>query len=311
MKKFLLVFLLFLSLIAIFADYRKEYDDLYRVKFKDNWLFLNEKGDVVIKIPTTDFDDAGNFIEGRGFVSKKIKNIEYDIIGADFYYKIVNLAIINSKNKIIKTFNEPVLILDFDGETNASYIPEFYKGYAKISFVKTDNIKKIKKYSQVKTEDKYVDINGNFVDKNNIPKDIQEMLNKEMFPRERFEYNQNLISKDMKCEQNTDNTCFGYTDKSGNIKIPPVWNADFIGCGDWYAKNQYFYNDRAVAFIQENKREGYLDGYYIFIDTNGKPVNNKKYIYAEPFYRKLTMVVFKNETRAYINTDGNVVWRDY
>lgn len=53
-----------------------------------------------------------------------------------------------------------------------------------------------------------------------------------------------------------------------------------------------------------------IDGFFLFINTKGEPINNVGYDYVESFYRKLTMVMFKDGERAYINTSGNVVWSE-
>ena len=285
-----------------------EYDDLYRVKYKDYWLYLNENGESVIKIPVSKFDDVGNFIEGRGFVTKKIKDVEYDEIDGNFYYKLVYIAIIDSDNNIIKKFDKAVLILDDDGETNASYIPEFYKGFARITFVENKHINKIK-YSKIKTKDVYVDKMGNFVPENQIPYEIKEMLNNWHMARDRYEYNNDLIPKEVGCTNTNDFNCFAYVDSNSKVIIPPVWIADFIGCGDWYARSPYFYNDRAVAYLPLGKSP-LTNGYFLFINTNGKPINNVVYKYVEPFYKKLSIVIFPNDERAYINTSGKVIWSE-
>lgn len=89
----------------------------------------------------------------------------------------------------------------------------------------------------------------------------------------------------------------------------PIYDAGFTGCGDWFQRNPYFYNDRAVIHIITKVDYPFIEGYYTYIDKQGKFINNERYEYAEPFYQKLTWVI-KNGERYCINTAGEVVWSD-
>lgn len=287
-----------------------EYNDLYHLKYQNDWLYINEKGNVVFKISANKFDDVGNFYENRGFVTKKIRNIADDGNGADIDYKLVYLSIIDSSGNVIKTFDTPVFVIDEDFETNAIYIPEYYKGFARISFVQNKNIDKVSKYSQLKIKDVYVDINGNIVSKSQIPASTLEILNSYEIARQRFKFDEDLIPKRMPCDNSKDKYgCFAYIDKDSNIKLRPIYDAGFTGCGDWFQRNPYFYNDRAVIHIITKVDYPFIEGYYTYIDKQGKFINNERYEYAEPFYQKLTWVI-KNGERYCINTAGEVVWSD-
>ena len=71
------------------------YDDLYDIYYDGSFLFINEDGDVVLRFSNNECDAVGTFIEGRAFISKDDREIEYDEVGADFYYKITYLTIID------------------------------------------------------------------------------------------------------------------------------------------------------------------------------------------------------------------------
>ena len=150
---------------------------------------------------------------------------------------------------------------------------------------------------------------GNFIPEGKIQPDIKAMLDSWGIARNRYEYNPDLVPQRMQCTYTNNFSCFGYVDRNSNLVILPVWISDFTGCGDWFARSSYFYNDRAVAYFPRGK-EPLIDGFFLFINTKGEPINNVGYDYVESFYRKLTMVMFKDGERAYINTSGNVVWSE-
>lgn len=290
-----------------------KYDDLYEIKYNNDWLYINETGDVVLRFPVSEYDDVGTFIEGRAFLSKGDKEIKYDGDGADFYYKLTYLSIIDSNGNIVKKFDEPALVMESDGETIANFMPEFYRGYARIDFVSND-IDKIERYSQVKYKETYIDKMGEIVNKRDIPADVAEMFDSYMVARDRFEPDENLILKEMECTETFApdwNRCFAYVDKNSNIVLKPKYNSEFTYCGDWYSKNGHFYNNRALVFHRTDVDDNVLRGYYYFINEKGESINNDRYSDIIPFYRKLTMVSdYETGEWVYINTDGKVVWSD-
>ena len=63
-------------------------------------------------------------------------------------YDLVNLTMVDKNNKTIKSFEKSAVVLLDDSETIASYLPEFYKGYAVIHFLDKSQIQKGNDYMQ-------------------------------------------------------------------------------------------------------------------------------------------------------------------
>lgn len=272
---------------------------LYKIyDYKNNrTLFINELGKEVLNFPTTSEPQYfGAFREGRLFIAKRIAPVH--VLGIE--YDLVNLTMIDKNNKTIKSFEKSAVVLLDDSETIASYLPEFYKGYAVIHFLDKSQIPKGNDYvndvKELPIQTEYIDKNGNTV--KNIPEDIKKVLDDEYITANRYKTN-DLIYKDMPCENNKQETCVGYVNNKNQTVINPIFDFGHLQCGDWYKESPDFINHVALIKTQ--------DGYYSYIDQYGRFINNKQFQDAYPFYGNLAYVINDNKY-GYINKNGNWVY---
>lgn len=273
---------------------------------KNKRICIKSNKKIAFNLPLSEYDYVGRFIEGRGIVLKKIKEIKNDNNGIDQSYNLVKLSIIDINNNIIKSFDTPVLYIVYDGESIAEYSPQFYRGYAKIDFVINKDISKITKLSQVKTQTLYIDKMGNIVDKNIIPKYTYNMLNNKEFAKLRFLPDLDIIPKAMRCENNSNEICYAYINDKNKIKIKPIIDGTLTSCGEWYARNPFFYKGRAMASSWNQE----VGTFYFYINKKGEKINDNIYLDAEPFYDNFAIVQLLDKRYVLIDINGNIVWND-
>lgn len=277
----------------------------------DNYIFIDKKGHTKFKLRTEKSMTIGEFREGRVFVGKKIKEIKNEEYENYYWYYILEFSILDNKGKLIKKVDKKAVSITEDSETSASYIPEFYKGYAVIHCVDENDInKKFIDYKNLHITDIYIDRDGNIEE--NVPNEIKEKLKDEILTYSRFEEDNDITFKRMKCNAYDEiGDCLGYVNRKGEIEIEPIFDAVYLESGNWYGRNPRFYNGIASVYLRDEyiDKENYsvLNGRYMFIDKQGKPINKETYYYAEPFYGDLAYVS-NGEKSGYINRQGNWVW---
>ena len=295
----LIILLLIIGLYALIGN-NDDNINLYKVYSNGQYIFINENGDEILKIPENKYDYVGEFREGRLFVADNI----IDNIGHDrCWCAIVKLYILDKNGKIIKEIkqsNKVIFSYEEDGETSLSYLPEFYKGYAIIHFAENKNINSNISYDKLKINDVYINKNGYIVRKP-IKPNIKKMLNDKSLSYSRFEPDKDVVFKVYE-KQNK----YGYVDKNGNIVIKPIFDYASLCCGDFYTRNPQFYDGIAVVNIYDNKF--YKDGTY-YINKKGEILNKEPYVYAAPYYGDLAYVETTTQ-KGYINRQGNFVWSE-
>lgn len=269
---------------------------LYPIHNQNNeLLFINEKGEIIVKFNKKEFDYSGAFKEGKVFLVKEIKNIGQD----GMYDKILSkLAIMDYSGKIIKVLPFYGIIYAYG---NDDPIPEYRNGKACIEL---ENGKSI-----------FIDSNGEYISDSKIPFyeyfvdiNLNEWYSKgkilDVYPSKIYPIDKDgpfpdFIEKGINgCE--CDFGCINYRNKTGEIAI----NSNFCkpgGSGD-FTRDPYFYNGIATVFENENipKRK--------FIDKKGNYINDDIYEFSTPFWRKLAFVI-NDKYYGYINTDGEWVFK--
>lgn len=300
-KVIILLLILFLSIIGVCSLFNNNDDnlDLYKVYSNGQYIFIDEQGNEILKLPEDKYDYVGEFREGRLFVAKKT----IDNLGSGQYeYAIVKLYVLNKKGEIIREIKQKgksILCIISDGETYLNYLPEYYNGYAIIHFVEDKKFfNKHIDYEKLKLCDIYINKKGIIV-RTYIDSITKKILDDKKLSYSRFKPDKDIIFKEF------DNQNIGYINNKGNIIIKPIFVND-THCGDFFTYNPQFYNGIAVVHVYNNNL--YNDGYY-YINKKGEFLNKEPYELACPFYGNLAAVMTKTK-RGYINRQGNLVWSE-
>lgn len=252
-------------------------NELYQVYTKVNLIYINDKGEEIIKLDNRKYDVAGTFSNDRVFVGKIIKENGY--YGE---YIIAKMSILDTKGNIIKE-----LPYSIKACPDLDIVPRFRNSKAEITLENNSTLT--------------LDINGEKIEtppNNSENKDINANVN-DGFPHS-YDYpiDKNAL-RPFAYGGNTGDEYIAYKNSKGKVVID-LKTANPYGSGD-NTRDVHFYNGIAMVF------GSHTDPQRRFINTKGEYINNDTYDYATPFWRKLALVSTGNKY-GYINTKGEWVW---
>ncbi len=282
--------------------------DLESVPLSENeYIFIDINGNKHFELNSDKSISFGNFTEGRVFKRESLPDTysSFKENGKEYGSNIGKLQLLNHKGKLIKTFTNTVSLTrndvgyDSDGYEIYPYVPEFYKGYARIAY--TDK-EKIQKLSDIKVM--YINRKGNIV--KDVPKEVEQA-----FKAGLRKAKQNIYTKELPCEDGTNETCIAFANKNGKLLTKAIYataKKDYFS----YYPYPFIYHDVTLAYINKDLKP-------VYIDKNGNLIYKDSFERGSDFNHLLADVSPKmDECDDYydyypsfmINKKGKRVWSD-